>query len=162
MASELGLRVLPLLAASGTGMNLVLGDASGNLGKGTWAYCGSEIRFMHPRSCCAHLLPPGMAEFVSAAVAEALTVGFSGYNVQLEEPGNATIKAAWVAFLGYWLDEFGAHNLSLSIIIGGVCQARDWMYMDCGDYRALADTGHSNLRVITEATYTGTWSVLAE
>jgi hypothetical protein len=95
------------------------------------------------------------AEFVSSALAEALAIGLSGYNVQLEEPGNSTIKIAWVAFLGYWLDVFRAHNLSVSIIIGGVCRARDWMYMDCSDYRALAESGHSNLRIITEATYSG-------
>lgn len=132
MVSELGLRALPLLAASGTGMNLLLADA-------TLA-----------------------SSFIAATVQEATAVGLSGYNVQLEEPGNATIKAAWLSFLGNWLDAAAEADLTLSIIIGGDCRGKDWMFVDCGDYRVLAAGGATpgapprpNLRVITEATYTG-------
>jgi hypothetical protein len=83
-------------------------------------------------------------------VAELSAIGGSGFNVQLEEPGNATIKAEWEAFLGAWADALAPRSLAL--ILGGDCRARDWMWMDCGDYRLLQQS-HPNLRAITEATY---------
>jgi hypothetical protein len=83
-------------------------------------------------------------------VAELDAVGGAGYNVQIEEPGNGTLKAAWEGFLGAWADALAPRTIA--IILGGDCRARDWMYMDCGDYRLL-QASHGNVRAITEATY---------
>ena len=122
MAGELGLAAIPLIAASGSGMNALLRAGNG----------------------------AARAAFIAATVAELRAIGGAGYNVQLEEPGNATIKAEWVAFLGAWADALAPATIAL--ILGGDCRARDWMYMDCGDYRLLQQN-HSNVRAITEATY---------
>ena len=122
MARELGLAALPLIAASGSGMNLLLRPGSG----------------------------AAAAAFIAATVAELDALGGAGYNLQLEEPGNATIQAEWKAFVGAWADALAPRTLS--VIIGGDCRGRDWMWMDCGDYRVL-QASHPNLRAITEATY---------
>ena len=94
---------------------------------------------------------------IAASVAELVAIGGAGYNLQLEEPGSPTIKAQWLDFLGRWLDALAtAGGKTLAIIIGGECRARDWMFMDCGDYRlfaANASMPRPNLRVITESTY---------
>jgi hypothetical protein len=121
MANELGLAVYPLIAASGAGMNLLIRQGGA-----------------------------AAAAFIAATVAELRAVNGSGYNVQLEEPGNSTIKAEWETFLGAWADALAP--ATISIILGGDCRARDWMYMDCGDYKLL-QLNHSNIRAITEATY---------
>jgi len=107
MATDLGLAVVPLIAASGSGVNKLLCPGNG----------------------------AAAADFIAATVAELEAVGGAGYNVQIEEPGNATIKAEWEVFLGAWADALAPRTLA--IIIGGDCRARDWMYMDCGDYRLL-------------------------
>lgn len=129
----LSLAVYPLIAASGTGMNLALADAS----------IGDA--------------------FIAASVAEAVALNLSGYNLQLEEPGNATIAIAWLVFLRRWLLALaaapappGGRPRTLAVIIGGDCRGKDWMYVDCGDYRAVyeaPDGSGANLRVISEATY---------
>ncbi len=123
MAADLGLSVLPLIAASGTGMNALIRSGNG----------------------------AAAAAFIAATVAELRAVNGAGYNVQLEEPGNETIKEEWEGFLGAWADALAPATISM--IIGGDCRGRDWMYMDCGDYKLL-QRNHSNLRAITEATYT--------
>jgi hypothetical protein len=122
MGLELGLKVRPLLAASGSGMNLILQQ------------------------------PVKAAAFIAATVAEAKALGLAGYNVQLEEPGNATIAKTWLSFLSTWLDVAAPLGVTLSIIIGGDCRQHDWMFVECGDYRVLG-ASKPNLRVITEATY---------
>jgi hypothetical protein len=130
MARGLGLTVLPLLAASGSGMNAVIAEAPGG---------------------------PLSSAFIAASVAELVSLGADGYNLQLEEPGSPAIRDAWLAFLGRWLDALAAAGgKTLAIIIGGDCRARDWMYCDCGDYKlfaANASAPRPNLRVITESTY---------
>lgn len=153
MSTELALHTLPLIAASGSGMNRVLADPTGRLGKGRR---NLRDRASHELDGATLQTPFHMhAAFITAALSEALAIGASGFNVQLEEPGNTSIKAAWVTFLGDWLDAFTANNLSVSIIIGGYCHTRDWMNMDCGDYKVLGEANHPNLGVISEATYTG-------
>jgi tartrate-resistant acid phosphatase type 5 len=129
MKTDLGLTVRPLLAASGSGMNLAIKNET-------------------------------LAEqFILATVKEALAMNFSGYNIQLEEPGSPDIQLEWISFLERWLDAFAVNgNMSISIIIGGVCRARDWMYMDCGNYRLIAQNAtkpRPNLFVIPEALYEG-------
>jgi len=130
MARELGLTVTPLLAASGSGMNAVIAEPAGG---------------------------PLSSAFIAASVAELVALGADGYNLQLEEPGSPTIRDAWLSFLGRWLDALAAAGgKTLAVIVGGDCRGRDWMYMDCGDYRlfaANASAPRPNLRVITEATY---------
>lgn len=122
MASELGLSAIPLIAASGTGMNRLI--RAGNEGEA--------------------------AAFIAATVAELRAINGSGYNLQLEEPGNATIQAAWEGFLGAWADALAPSTIA--VIVGGDCRGRDWMYMDCGNYKEL-QVNHTNIRAITEATY---------
>lgn len=126
--NELRLQVSPLLAASGTGMNAAIANAT----------LGDAL--------------------IAASVAEARALGLTGFNLQLEEPGSAVIQAQWTAFLLRWLSALGP-NVTLSVIIGGVCRARDWMWMDCGNYRQLAANAsavpYGNLRLISEATYEG-------
>jgi hypothetical protein len=127
--TRLGLDAEPLLAASGSGMNVAISNIT----------VGST--------------------FIAATVAEAQRLGLSGYNLQLEEAGSPALQVQWETFLGEWLDALdAAGGLRLSIIIGGYCHARDWMYMDCGNYKLLAENAtapHANLRVISEATYEG-------
>lgn len=96
--NELGLQVSPLLAASGTGMNAAIANAT----------LGDAL--------------------IAASVAEARALGLTGFNLQLEEPGSAVIQAQWRAFRVRWLSALGP-NVTLSVIIGGVCRARDWMWM---------------------------------
>jgi tartrate-resistant acid phosphatase type 5 len=122
MNSELGLDVLPLIAASGVGMNTLIRSGNG----------------------------AAAAAFIADTVAELRALGGAGYNLQLEEPGNATIKAEWEAFLGAWADALAPSTIS--VIIGGDCRGKDWMFMDCGDYKLL-QRNHSNVRAVTEATY---------
>jgi hypothetical protein len=122
MNSELGLDVLPLIAASGVGMNALIRSGNG----------------------------AAAAAFIADTVAELRALGGVGYNLQLEEPGNATIKAEWEAFLGAWADALAPSTIS--IIVGGDCRGKDWMFMDCGDYKLL-QLNHSNVRAVTEATY---------
>jgi hypothetical protein len=130
MVDDLGLAAVPLLAASGSGMNRVIAEPAGG---------------------------PLSSAFIAASVAELVAIGGAGYNVQLEEPGSPTIKAQWLDFLGRWVDALAAAGgKTLAIIIGGECRARDWMWMDCGDYRlfaANASMPRPNLKVITESTY---------
>ena len=130
MSHSLGLSVVPLLAASGTGMNAVIAEPAGG---------------------------PLSSAFITASVTELAAIGGAGYNVQLEEPGSPLIKARWLDFLGRWLAALdAAGGKTLAIIVGGDCRAKDWMYMDCGDYRAFAANAsapHANLRIITESTY---------
>lgn len=131
--SDLGINALPLIAASGTGMNAVISNATLS------------------------------AALIAATVSEARALGLSGYNLQLEEPGSPLIKEQWSAFLRSWLAALSP--LTLSVIIGGDCRARDWMYMDCGDYVLLALNAtdpHNNLRLISEATYEGEPTVWRE
>jgi len=122
MASDLGLSAIPLIAASGSGMNRLI--RGGNEGEA--------------------------AAFMAATRAELSAINGSGYNLQLEEPGNATIQGEWEGFLGAWADALAP--ATLAVIIGGDCRGRDWMWMDCGNYREL-QVNHTNIRVITEATY---------
>ena len=125
-ATELGLATNPLIAASGTGMNALI-------------RAGNEAN---------------ASAFIAQTVAELVALNGSGYNVQLEEPGNATIKAAWETFLGAWADALAAAGgKTIALILGSDCRSKDWMFMDCGDYRLL-QANHSNIRGITEATYT--------
>ena len=123
MSAELGLAAIPLIAASGTGMNQLIRAGNG----------------------------AAAAAFIAQTVAELDRVGGAGYNLQLEEPGSPSIKSEWVAFLGAWADALAPRTIA--VIIGGDCRARDWMYMDCGDYKLLAAANHPNLRAIAEATY---------
>ena len=120
---DMGLDTVPLLAASGTGMNLILRDAA-----------------LAQRA-------------IDATVAEAVALNLSGYNLQLEEPGSPEIQANWTIFLTKWLAALDNVGSTLAVIIGGDCRARDWMWMDCGNYREMYAAGSTNLRVITEATY---------
>jgi hypothetical protein len=134
-APPLSLDVLPLIAASGSGMNRALANAT--LGDA----------------------------FIAASVAEAVALNLSGYNLQLEEPGNATVATAWLAFLKRWLAALAAapappagagRPRTLAVIIGGDCRGRDWMDVDCGNYRQVfeaPDGSGANLRVVSEATY---------
>jgi hypothetical protein len=129
MANELGLRVRPLIAASGVGINLMIKD------------------------------PALASTFINATLDEATALNYSGYNVQLEEPGNATIAVEWLAFLGEWLDAAATRGLTISMITGSNCRGKDWMFVECGDYKLLAEGGNGkpprpNLRIIPEYTYT--------
>jgi len=122
--NEMGLDTVPLLAASGTGMNKIINDSS------------------------------LAARVIEATVNEALALNLSGYNLQLEEPGSPETQVAWMAFLTLWLKALdAAGGKTLAVIIGGDCRSRDWMYMDCGNYKQMFESGSTNLRVITEATY---------
>jgi hypothetical protein len=125
-ANELGLATNPLIAASGSGMNALI-------------RAGNEAN---------------ASAFIAQTVAELVALNGSGYNVQLEEPGSPEIEAEWKVFLGKWADALAAAgNKTIALILGSDCRSRDWMYMDCGDYRLLQQN-HSNIRGITEATYT--------
>jgi hypothetical protein len=125
-ASELGLATNPLIAASGTGMNALIRT-------------GNEAN---------------ASAFIAQTVAELVALNGSGFNVQLEEPGSPEIEAEWKIFLGKWADALAAAgNKTIALILGSICRDRDWMYMDCGDYKLLQQN-HSNIRGITEATYT--------
>jgi hypothetical protein len=83
--AALGAPAEPLLAASGTGMNRIIGNAS------------------------------LAAALVAATVAEADALGLSGFNLQLEEPGSAAIAAAWLAFLRDWLRALAPRRITVII-----------------------------------------------
>jgi len=120
----MGLDTIPLLAASGTGMNKIINDSS------------------------------LAATIIEETVNEAIALNLTGYNLQLEEPGSPEIQVAWMMFLTLWLKALdNAGGKTLAVIIGGDCRARDWMYMDCGNYKQMYEAGSTNLRIITEATY---------
>jgi len=122
ITQTLGLKAYPLIAANGGGMNRAI--ANRTLG----------------------------TLFIQATVQEALLYHYSGYNIQIEEPGNSTIEQEWKDYLIEWLTIYQQYNLTLSIITGSICKGKDWMDMECGDYRAL-HANYSNLFVIPEATY---------
>ena len=104
----MGLDTIPLLAASGTGMNKIINDSS------------------------------LAASVIQATVNEALSLNLSGYNLQLEEPGSPEIQVLWMTFLTKWLKALdAAGGKTLAVSIGGDCRGRDWMYMDCGNYKQM-------------------------
>lgn len=124
IVENIGIKAYPLIAANGGGMNRAL--ANNTLG----------------------------TLFIEATIQEAIKYQYSGYNIQIEEPGNSTIETEWLNYLNQWLIAYQPYNLTLSIITGSICRGKDWMNVDCGNYRLLHNN-FSNFYVIPEATYEG-------
>jgi hypothetical protein len=107
---------------------------------------------------------PAVGEALGAAMlAQALLLRHTGFSIQLDgDPGGDTplAKAQWTALLASWLATFNAAGLDLSVIIVGSCARTGRMEafnMTCADYRAIALNAtdpHTNLRVISQATFT--------